>query len=133
MQGATMDKHAACPSPRRMTVSGNLLRLAVRRAGLARIERLCTALSALRSCQGHIGTAFRQGNCFLETGPAWFPNGEPNKRTLARNSGIENMLATYPWADTLDLQMFLAGFDAGEEFAFRNDMQPNRPGPVSEG
>ena len=61
------------------------------------------------------------------------PERGAKQEKLARNSGIENMLATYPWADTLDLQMFLAGFDAGEEFAFRNDMQPNRPGPVSEG
>lgn len=37
-------------------------------------------------------------------------------RTEARMSGIETLLAKYPWMDRFDFQMFLDGFDAGERY-----------------
>ena len=41
---------------------------------------------------------------------------EVNKRTLARAEGIKRLLASHTWADSLDLRIFLDGFDAGEEY-----------------
>ena len=40
----------------------------------------------------------------------------PEERTLARSKCTDNLLATRPWADSVDVQMFLAGFDAGEQW-----------------
>lgn len=39
-----------------------------------------------------------------------------NTRTRSRAEGIQMLLAKYYWADSLDLRIFLDGFDAGEEF-----------------
>ena len=122
----TSEQLALPPRRLRRTISENLLLALMRLVGPKRAERLCIVISALRSCHGHLGTAVRQGKCLLETGPASYPNGAPNQRTLARNLGIRNLLATYPWADNLDLQLFLAGFDAGERFAAHRDTQPNK-------
>jgi len=41
----------------------------------------------------------------------------PHRRTHARISGIENLLAKYPWAGLVEETIFLEGFDKGEEFA----------------
>lgn len=126
-------KQLALPPRRpRRTIAENLLLAAIRLVRPTWRECLCIALSALRSCHGHLGTAVRQGKCLLEVGLATYPNGAPNQRTLARTVGIRNLLATYPWADSLDLQMFLAGFDAGEEFVAHRDTQPNKQKPAVE-
>ena len=42
---------------------------------------------------------------------------QTNIRTVARKHYTELLLATRPWADGEDLQIFLMGFDAGEQFA----------------
>ena len=63
-----------------------------------------------------------------EQGPTWGPallrseSGElyPNPDSFARTCGIETLLATKPWMDSVDLEMFLNGFDAGESYARRN-------------
>ena len=39
-----------------------------------------------------------------------------NRRTTARVEGIRKFLATHPWVDSVDLRIFLSGFDAGEEY-----------------
>jgi hypothetical protein len=42
----------------------------------------------------------------------------PNNRTAVRNCGIEELVSRYPWAsNTADLQIFLEGFDLGEQFS----------------
>lgn len=56
----------------------------------------------------------------VDFGPALrrLPDGslQPEKRTLERSRCIDNLLATRPWADSVDIQMFLEGFDAGEQW-----------------
>lgn len=43
-----------------------------------------------------------------------------NERTEARTVGIETLRARFgDWVPQLDLEMFLAGFEAGEEFVLR--------------
>ena len=60
----------------------------------------------------------------VDFGPALrrLPDGslQPDRRTLMRSECIGNLLATRPWADIVDVQIFLAGFDAGEQWCRRN-------------
>jgi hypothetical protein len=49
-----------------------------------------------------------------------------DERTLTRSAGIEKLQAMYPWVDTVDLELFLRGFDAGEEWAFRNHSEQGK-------
>jgi len=51
----------------------------------------------------------------------------PNIRTGVRKQGIETLLATYPWADLLTLEIFLKGFDVGEQWA--SDMRDSGSKP----
>ncbi len=75
--------------------------------------------SSLQSCLGHIRTQLATGRGFVSLGPSMeqLPQSyRRNPRTLARKQGIENLQATHPWADLQDLEIFLAGFDAGEQY-----------------
>jgi hypothetical protein len=51
-----------------------------------------------------------------------YPDGllTPEPRDIARIEGIERLLAMHPWSDTVDLRMYLIGFDAGERWASHN-------------
>jgi hypothetical protein len=44
-------------------------------------------------------------------------------RTKCRKIHIERLRGLYPWLDHVDLRLFLAGFEAGEEFASRSDKE----------
>jgi hypothetical protein len=54
-----------------------------------------------------------------------------NERTIARGEGIKRLQAKHRWVDTVDLQMFLEGFDAGEEYCIgaRADDHGNQEAP----
>jgi hypothetical protein len=41
----------------------------------------------------------------------------PVYRTHARAEYTKALLAIHPWADTVDLEIFLMGFDAGEQWS----------------
>jgi hypothetical protein len=43
----------------------------------------------------------------------------PDERTDARSAGTQEIESRYPWANIVELQMFLEGFDMGEQFARR--------------
>jgi hypothetical protein len=45
---------------------------------------------------------------------------QPESRTIERSKRIDNLLATRPWADLVGIQIFLEGFDAGEQWCLRN-------------
>jgi hypothetical protein len=55
----------------------------------------------------------------VRVGPAFqFRDGcyQGSERTIARAEGIKKFQANYPWVDSVDIQMFLEGFDVGEEY-----------------
>jgi hypothetical protein len=47
-----------------------------------------------------------------------------NERSNARSVGIQELMSRYPWANTVELEMFLAGFDKGEQFALGRSGRP---------
>jgi hypothetical protein len=57
----------------------------------------------------------------VDFGPALrrFPDGSlrPEVRTQARSLDTSRLEAKYPWVDTVDVRMFLEGFDAGERWS----------------
>jgi len=84
----------------------------------------CRLSSALRSFRGHIESQDARGFLCVNIGPAFRPcppTGPyvPNERTSARSQYMQRLKAIYPWVDTVDLRLFLMGFDAGEQWAFR--------------
>lgn len=93
------------------------------------LRRLCSRLlntwciwhGALRSFRGHIHIQSAREPLRLTLGPAplLFQNGSLRQapRTIARSESIEKLLATFPWADIVEMRMFLIGFDAGESYA----------------
>lgn len=81
--------------------------------------KLYILLSALRSGLGHMRTQLATGRDYVSFGPSFERHHQSlrrNRRTLARKKGIKNLQATRPWVDAQDLEIFLAGFDAGEQW-----------------
>jgi hypothetical protein len=65
----------------------------------------------------------------VDLGPALSVHGEgwiPNTRTTARVEGIRKSPANRSKVDIADIQMFLAGFDAGELYALGREDVPSR-------
>jgi hypothetical protein len=61
-------------------------------------------------------------------GPMWERTAEghriPNRRTDCRSRGIEKLIADHPWVGTTDRELWLLGFDAGEQLgAYNRDRQ----------
>ena len=102
---------------------------------VARIDKWC---AVLRSFRAHIRIQCAKEGERVHVGPAYrCHDGHlyPDERTESRAEGIETLLASHPWADSADIQVFLIGFDAGEKFgisfpAFRNP--ESRCNPISE-
>jgi len=83
---------------------------------------MCIWKSAFGSLLGHICSQSTKELPLVDFGPALVRdhagNLRPCIRTHARAEYIKAVLATRAaWADTVDLQMFLDGFDAGEQWA----------------
>ena len=82
----------------------------------------CIWIAAYRSFRGHIDIqSATEPNC-LTLGPSLqkplsAPQNSLRSDTVARALYIEMLLATYPWADIVDLRMFLMGFDAGDQWS----------------
>jgi hypothetical protein len=84
--------------------------------------------SSFRSFLGHMRIQSPKEGYLFSCGPALVRDQtghyQPNARTHARGEGIRALLAKHPWADRPDFQIFLEGFDAGEQFArSANDRQ----------
>jgi hypothetical protein len=55
-----------------------------------------------------------------------------NKRTAARSYGIEELASCYPWASMFDLELFLKGFDLGEQYT-QSSLRSAEPEPFETG
>jgi len=86
--------------------------------------------ASFRSFRGHIGLQSAKREGWLDVGPACqVLDGhlQPNERTLARAEGIEKLRSKYGWADTVDLRVFLMGFDVGEKYSTMSQDHQNIP------
>jgi hypothetical protein len=80
--------------------------------------------TALRIAYGHIEFERARDFDLLDTGRAFGVLADrslvPHERTEARTRGIQTLKATFrDWLPQLDRQIFLMGFDAGEQFVLR--------------
>jgi hypothetical protein len=81
-------------------------------------DALCRWFAILGSLREH--TRIQFSTRAVDLGPSFLlhrGNWIPNTRTTACAEGIKRLQATRPKADVADVQMFLAGFDAGERYA----------------
>jgi hypothetical protein len=78
----------------------------------------------LAALWGHWKSQISAKSQTVSFGPAFrrLPDGslQPESRTIERSKRIDNLLATRPWADRVDIQIFLEGFDAGEQWCLGN-------------
>ena len=78
--------------------------------------------SAWESFRGHLGILSAREELAIDLGPAFERDASgclrENTRTVVRNQCIEKLLALHPWSDPVDLETFLLGFDAGEQYAY---------------
>ncbi len=73
----------------------------------------CICRDAFRSFLGHTRTQLAKGQVGFRIGPHCHREAS-NARTLCRTLYIQRLLATHPWADSQDVELFLIGFDAGD-------------------
>ena len=103
----------------------------LRLLGLALWGKLYTLLSSLRCLYGHIRTQLAKDRVSVSLGPALERQSEsyrPNRRTGARRQGIENLQAIHPWVDLISLEIFLMGFDVGEQWGLHTSRTTPHPG-----
>lgn len=80
---------------------------------------LCRWCDAFRSFRAHIRIQSARMGGSVDAGPAFQllnEHLELNARTSARVEGIKTLQAKCPWVDTVDLRIFLMGFDEGERY-----------------
>ena len=80
--------------------------------------------ATLRSAHGHWRTQISTRNPSVDFGPALqcLPSRsfQPRVETQARIRGIDSLVATRPWVDIVDMQIFLEGFEAGAQWCRSN-------------
>jgi len=83
----------------------------------------CIWSGAARSFVWHIRIQSSKEASRVSLGPVWVqgPDGSlvESLGTRARAEGIRSLWAKYPWADVVHQQIFLMGFDAGEQMYAR--------------
>ena len=90
-----------------------------------RLRGLLRFVYALRSeghsFVGHMQTLLGKKHWGVDLGPLLERSNcgqlQRNGRTDARSYGTQALVSRYPWASSIDLQVFLDGFDMGERYA----------------
>jgi len=81
-----------------------------------------------RSFVGHTRTLLAKKHWGVDYGPLYesLPDEHLilNKRTDACIRGTQDLAMDYPWASMVDRQIFLRGFDAGEQYALLSTGTP---------
>ncbi len=109
------------------------VRRPILRAALESIQRWHIFRSTFRSFRGHIQTLHTTKHLSVDLGPAFqrSPSGHllVCTQTVGHSDGTKHLLTTFPWADLVDLQVFLLGFDEGAKWAQSiSDNASSRPG-----
>jgi hypothetical protein len=108
----------------RWLAAWHLTRTAVLRWRARNAQRWYRLRSVVCNVRGHIQTLLAIEHQSVDLGPAVerSPDGRylPCSRTVAHSYGIRSLETKYPWADLVDSQVFLLGFDAGARWAFDN-------------
>lgn len=88
-----------------------------------------------RSFYGHIQTLLAKRHWGVDLGPLYenLPGERlfENKRTAARSAGMEALVSEHPWASSIDLQIFLEGFHAGEQYALHMTNRQERTDEIA--
>jgi hypothetical protein len=83
----------------------------------------CALRLEVRSCRGRIRSLLAKKHWGVDLGPLGKPLPDEqmilDERTEAHSLGMQALTAAHPWASTIDLQIYLEGFRAGEQFARR--------------
>jgi len=108
----------------RWLAAWHLTRTAVLRWVTRNARRWYTLRSVVCNVRGHIQALRAIEHQSVDLGPAVqrSPDGRllPCSRTVAHSCGIRSLETKYPWADLVDVQVFLLGFDAGARWADSN-------------
>jgi len=101
-----------------------LVRTAVFRWAMGNARRWYTLQSVVCNVRGRTQTLLAIEHQSVDLGLAVerSPAGRllPCSRTVAHSYGIRYLTTTYPWADPVDFQVFLWGFDVGARWASSN-------------
>ncbi len=115
---------------RRLRCELRYARATLSRLAFRFLNKTHIVFASLRSCLGHICTQ-PSTDTLLGIGPAMEYRVDQgwvaSLRTEHRKNHIERLMALHPWLDRVDLRLFLAGFEAGEEFASRSGTESNIP------
>ncbi len=80
-----------------------------------------TLLRIGRIAIAHMRLLLSENEFFVDYGLSFERNEDGGrvrrKRTQARMNGTDSLLRKYPWASVIEEDIFLLGFDRGEEFA----------------
>jgi hypothetical protein len=100
-----------------------LTRHVIRLIAIRLLNIWCIWSGAARSLVWHIRIQSSREAPHVDLGPVYLqtPDGSlvESLGTRARAEGIRNLSAKYPWADVVHQQIFLMGFDAGEQIHVR--------------
>ena len=116
----TSSQSEASRIPRSMSLSGTKSGRLVLALKYSLAAFWSKSSATFRSARGHWKIQSTTKRRMIDFGPALqsLPDGsfQPRIETQARIRGIDNLLATHPWVDIVDMQMFLNGFDAGAKW-----------------
>jgi hypothetical protein len=120
--------HQANVLPRKWVVGLHRIRAWLSHRGLSLARFWCTLRSTRDNLFHRTKTLPVEKQLGVLLGP-WFevlPTGclVRNERTNARALGIQEITSRYPATSTAPLEMFLAGFDKGEQFALGRGDKP---------
>lgn len=122
IQRSVLWRHPATDAPARILVWRVVPRVLVRSA--SRSLRFAYALQREgRSFLGRMQTLLAKKHWGVDLGPEFQLSHDgrlvENEWTKARSLGTQALVSAYPWASTIDLQMFLEGVRLGEQSALR--------------
>lgn len=127
-RGAPMQVTGSARTEKSSTIAEKTLHKVQRVQSHALLRRLrgvllnvwCIWKTAFRSFRGHIQIQSTKVFPYTDFGLALrrLPDGRllPDERTESRSSHTSRLEAKYPWVDAVDRQLFLLGFDAGEQW-----------------